>query len=87
MPRAPSPLAPLDVDIYELSAEEAAGIATVPGSLREALDALEADGDFLRVGNVFSESLLESYVEGKQEEIDVIGLRPHPMEFELYYSV
>ena len=81
------PPPPLDVDIYELSAAEAAGIATVPGSLGAALDALEADSDFLRVGGVFSDSLLESYVEGKQEEIDVIGLRPHPMEFELYYSV
>ena len=78
---------PLDVDIYELSPYEAAGVPQVPASLGEALDALEADSDFVRAGNVFSESLLESYIEGKREEIDVIGLRPHPMEFELYYSV
>ena len=75
------------MDIYELPAEEAAGIATVPGSLGEALDALEADSDFLRAGGVFSDSLLESYVEGKLEEIDIVGLRPHPMEYELYYSI
>ena len=78
---------PLDVDIYELSPYEAEGVPQVPGSLGEALDALEADGDFLRVGNVFSESLLESYIEGKREEIDMVALRPHPMEFEMYYSI
>ena len=78
---------PLDVDIYELSSYEAAGVPQVPGSLGEALDALEADSDFLRAGNVFSGSLLESYIEGKREEIDAVALRPHPMEFELYYSI
>ena len=78
---------PLDVDIYELSPHEAQGVPQVPGSLGEALDALEAGSDFLRAGNVFSESLLESYIEGKREEIDTVALRPHPMEFELYYSI
>jgi len=78
---------PLDKDIYSLSPEELAGVATVPGSLGRALDALEEDHDFLRVGGVFGESLLESYIEAKREEIDTVGLRPHPMEFELYYSI
>ena len=78
---------PLDKDIYSLSAEELAGVATVPASLGRALDALEEDHDFLRVGGVFGESLLESYIEAKREEIDTVALRPHPMEFELYYSI
>ena len=78
---------PLDVDIYSLSAEDAAGVAQVPGSLGRALDALEADHDFLRVGGVFGESLLASYIEAKREEIDTVRLRPHPMEYELYYSI
>ena len=75
------------MDIYSLSAEDAAGVAQVPGSLGRALDALEADHDFLRVGGVFGESLLASYIEAKREEIDTVRLRPHPMEYELYYSI
>lgn len=78
---------PLDKNIYQLSPEEAAGVPTVPGSLGEALDALETDNDFLLAGGVFTRDLLESYVELKRGEIDEVNLRPHPMEFELYYSV
>jgi len=78
---------PLDKNIYQLTPEEAAGVPTVPGSLAEALDALESDHDFLLAGGVFTRDLLESYVEVKREEVDAVNLRPHPMEFELYYSV
>jgi len=78
---------PLDKNIYDLPPEEAAGIPTVPGSLAEAIDALEADNDFLTAGGVFSQDLLDSYIEGKREEIDAVNLRPHPLEFEMYYSI
>ena len=78
---------PMDKNIYQLSAEEAAGVPTVPGSLEEALAALDGDRDFLLAGGVFSQDLLDSYIEVKQEEIDQVNLRPHPMEFELYYSI
>ena len=78
---------PLDKNIYDLPPDEAAGIPTVPGSLPEALKALEDDHDFLLAGDVFSTGLVESYLEVKQEEVDAINLRPHPLEFEMYYSV
>ena len=78
---------PLDKNIYDLPPEEAAGIETVPGSLAEALAALEADHDFLLAGDVFNTSLIESYLEVKQEEVDAVNLRPHPLEYEMYYSV
>ena len=78
---------PLDKNIYDLPPEEAAGIETVPGSLSEALAALEADHDFLLAGDVFNTALIDSYIEVKQEEVDAINLRPHPLEYEMYYSV
>jgi glutamine synthetase len=78
---------PLDVDVYELSEEELAGIATVPGSLEEALDALEEDHEFLLKGGVFTEDLIETWIEYKRkEEADQVRLRPHPWEFALYYD-
>jgi glutamine synthetase len=81
---APPP--PLDVDIYELSAEEKAGIRATPGSLAEALDALEADHEFLLQGDVFSRDLLATYIELKRKEIVGMALRPHPYEYALYYE-
>lgn len=80
------PPKPLDVDIYELSPEEKAGIRGTPGSLSEALDALEADHAFLLKGGVFTEDLLETYLEAKRKEAVAIALRPHPYEFALYYD-
>jgi len=78
---------PMDKNIYDLPPEEAAGIHTVPGSLGEALAALEADHGFLLAGDVFNTSLIESYLEVKQEEVDAVNLRPHPLEYEMYYSI
>jgi glutamine synthetase len=80
------PPTPLDVDIYELSPEEKADIRGTPGSLAEALDALEADHDFLLKGGVFTEDLLASFVETKRKEVVSIALRPHPYEFIMYYD-
>ena len=60
----------------------------MPGSLAEALDALEADHEFLLKGGVFTEDLIETWIAYKRaEEVDPIRLRPHPWEFALYYDV
>ncbi|NQZ96797.1 MAG: type I glutamate--ammonia ligase, partial [Myxococcales bacterium] len=82
------PGSPLDKDIYGLSAEETAGIPTMPGSLDESLAELEADHDFLLRGDVFTDDAISTWIEYKREnEIDPIRLRPHPHEFELYYDI
>ncbi|MFQ3663142.1 MAG: type I glutamate--ammonia ligase [Chloroflexaceae bacterium] len=81
-----TPPRPLDVDIYELSPEEKADIRGTPGSLSEALDALEADHAFLLKGNVFTEDVIANYIEGKRKEAVAIALRPHPYEFMMYYD-
>ncbi len=79
---------PLDRDIYALSAEEAKGVPTMPGSLDEAINELEADHDFLLRGDVFTEDALQSWIEYKREnEVDPVRLRPHPHEFELYFDI
>ncbi|MBI4499474.1 MAG: type I glutamate--ammonia ligase [Chloroflexi bacterium] len=82
------PPAPIDEDIYELSAEEAASIRTVPGSLAEALEALEADHEFLLRGDVFTEDLIHMWIDYKRyREVDPVRLRPHPYEFHLYFDI
>jgi len=82
------PPAPVDKDIYDLPPEELKNLPSVPGSLEEALDALEADHDFLLKGEVFSEDLIATWVKYKRSrEVDAIRLRPHPYEFHLYYDV
>jgi glutamine synthetase len=81
------PPAPLDVDIYELSAEEKADIRGTPGSLAESLEALEADNEFLMAGGVFTEDLISGYIDYKySKEILAVALRPHPYEFFMYYD-
>ena len=82
------PMAPIDKDLYELPPEEAKNIPQVPGSLEEALAALEADYAFLLEGDVFTEELIETWIALKRDtEIAPMALRPHPYEFELYYGV
>ncbi|MCH8983648.1 MAG: type I glutamate--ammonia ligase [Acidobacteria bacterium] len=79
---------PVDKDIYDLPPAELAGLPSVPGSLPEALTALEEDHDFLLQGGVFSEDLIKTWIDYKVEhEVDPIRLRPHPHEFSLYYDV
>lgn len=79
---------PVDKDIYDLPPEELLNLPAVPASLGEALDALESDHEFLLAGGVFTEDLIEKYVEFKrEEEIAPIALRPHPHEFRLYYDI
>ncbi len=78
---------PMDVDLYELSPEEAAKIKQVPGSLPEALKALEQDHEFLLRGGVFTEDLIENWLRYKRDkEVDPVRLRPHPYEFFLYFD-
>jgi glutamine synthetase len=72
---------PADRNLYDLPPEEAAGMGTVCRSLDEALDALEADHDFLAQGDVFPEELVEAYVRVKRQEIEAVESRPHPAEF------
>jgi glutamine synthetase len=82
------PPEPVDKDLYELPPEEAADIAQVPGSLPEVLDALEADHDYLTEGDVFTEDLIETWIDWKRaNEVDSFRLRPTPHEFELYYDI
>lgn len=83
------PPEPVDEDIYELAGtERGAAIGKTPGSLDEALDALERDHDFLLFEDTFPLDLVDTWVRLKREqEIDFIRLRPHPGEFALYYSV
>ena len=78
---------PLDVDLYDLSPEEAANVQQVPGSLEESLDALEGDHEFLLTGDVFTSDLIETWLDYKRSnEVDEVRLRPHPYEFFLYYD-
>jgi glutamine synthetase len=79
---------PVDRDLFELAAEELEKIGSVPGSLDDAMDALEADHEFLLKGGVFTEDLIETWIDYKRtEECDSVRLRPHPWEFALYYDV
>ncbi len=82
------PHEPVDKDLYELPPEEAKNIPQVPGSLEESLAALEADRDFLTAGGVFTDDLIDTWVNLKREkELLPFAQRPHPYEFELYYGV
>jgi glutamine synthetase len=79
---------PVDRDLYDLPPEDLAAVPQVPGSLPEALEALESDQDYLRAGGVFTPDLIETWVAYKRErEIDEVRLRPHPWEFYLYYDI
>lgn len=82
------PMDPIDKDLYELPPEEAKDIPKAPGTLDEALIALENDNEFLQAGGVFTQDLIDTWVAYKREyEILPLNLRPHPYEFELYYGV
>lgn len=86
--RSIEPPAPVDVDLYELDGPARDEIKSTPGSLAEALDALESDHEFLLEGEVFTEDLLESWIAYKRDvELDAIQTRPHPYEFFLYHDI
>jgi glutamine synthetase len=82
------PEQPVDKDLYELPPDEHAEISQVPASLPEVLDALEEDHAYLLEGGVFTDDLIETWIDWKRtNEVDPIRLRPHPHEFELYYDI
>ena len=79
---------PMDKDIYDLPPEEAGNITKTPRSLAAALDALEADHEFLLRGDVFTKDVINTWLKYKRtHEVEQVGLRPHPYEFCLYYNV
>jgi glutamine synthetase len=78
---------PATKDLYDLEPEEEKLIPTVCASLEEALSSLEADHEYLLQGGVFSKDFIESYIELKKQDIQRVNMTPHPVEFELYYSV
>jgi glutamine synthetase len=83
-----SPGPALDKDLYDLPREELAEVPKTPGSLAEALSALERDQDFLLRGDVFTDDVLRTWIEVKRHsDVDALRLRPHPYEFCLYYDV
>ncbi|MFT8972275.1 type I glutamate--ammonia ligase [Zymomonas mobilis] len=77
----------MDCNLYDLSPRELAKVPTVAGSLREALDALSEDHEFLTRGDVFTEDQIESYIEIKRAEVQRWEMAPSPVEFEMYYSL
>jgi len=78
---------PADKDLYDLPAEEAAEIPTVAATFDQALDALEADHEFLTKGDVFTEDMIQGFIELKREEVEKLNSTTHPVEFEMYYSL
>jgi glutamine synthetase len=76
-----------DKDLYDLPPEEAKAIPTVCGSLEQALASLDADREFLKVGGVMDDDMIDAYLELKQAEVDRLRMTTHPVEFDMYYSV
>jgi glutamine synthetase len=79
---------PLDKDIYDLSPEELQDVPSLPGSLDDSLNALESDHEFLLKGDVFNREFVQRWINYKREkEIQPLRMRPHPLEFSMYYDV
>ena len=78
---------PMDKNLYDLPPEELEKVPTVCGSLREACEVLDTDRAFLKKGNVFTDDLIDAYLELKMEEVERFEMMPHPVEFDMYYSV
>ena len=76
----------MDKDLYDLPPEELSDVPTVCGSLREAMESLNADRDFLKKGDVFSDDQIDAYMDLKWEEVFNFEHTPHPVEFQMYYS-
>ena len=78
---------PMDKDLYDLPPKELKKIPTVSGSLREALQSLDKDRGFLKAGGVFDDDQIDSYIELKMAEVMRFEMTPHPVEYDMYYSV
>ena len=81
------PVGPLDKDLYDLPAEELKGLPSVCASLEQALEALDADREFLRQGDVFTDGMIDGYIDLKMEDVTKLRMTTHPVEFQMYYSV
>ncbi|OCG49264.1 type I glutamate--ammonia ligase [Gilliamella sp. Choc5-1] len=77
----------MDKNLYDLPPEESKLIPQVAGSLEEALNALDADREFLTRGNVFTNDTIDAYIDLKRQDVDRVRMTPHPVEFEMYYSL
>ncbi|MCO6538761.1 MAG: glutamate--ammonia ligase [Gilliamella sp.] len=77
----------MDKNLYDLPPEESKLIPQVAGSLEEALNALDADREFLTRGNVFTNDAIDAYIDLKRQDVDRVRMTPHPVEFEMYYSL
>jgi glutamine synthetase len=77
----------MDKDLYDLPPEEEKNLKLVAFSLDEALEALDGDRDFLRAGDVFSDDLIDAYIELKSENVTRLRMTTHPVEFDMYYSL
>jgi glutamine synthetase len=77
----------VDKNLYDLPPAELERIPTVCGSLREALDNLDKNREFLKKGGVFSDDMIDAYIGLKMEEVQRFEMTPHPIEFDMYYSV
>ena len=82
-----NPGKPADQDLYAMPEDEVKNIPTVCGSLREALNALDIDREFLTQGDVFDDDQIDAYIDLKMEEVLAFEQAPHPIEFKMYYSV
>ncbi|MGY9018706.1 MAG: type I glutamate--ammonia ligase [Alphaproteobacteria bacterium] len=78
---------PMDKDLYDLPPEELQGVPTVASSLRQAMECLDADRDFLKKGDVMSDDMIDGYLALKEEEVITYDQAPHPIEYSMYYSV
>ena len=78
---------PIDKNLYDLPPEELEKVPTVCGSLREACEELDKDRAFLKKGSVFTDDAIDSYLELRMEEVERFEMMPHPIEFDMYYSV
>jgi glutamine synthetase len=81
------PGSPMDKDLYDLEPEEEKSIPTVCHSLDQALGILDADREFLKAGDVFSDDLIDAYIKLKMEEVTRFRMSTHPVEFDMYYSL
>lgn len=76
----------MDKDLYDLPAEELADIPTVCHSLDQALEALDSDRAFLTAGGVFTDHMIDGYIDLKMDEVTRFRMTTHPVEFDMYYS-
>jgi glutamine synthetase len=82
-----SPGDPIDKNLYDLPPEELEKVPTVCGSLREACESLDKDRAYLKKGNVFTDDAIDAYLELRMEEVERFEMMPHPIEYDMYYSV